>query len=250
MKRRQIIGSALALAGMGLVGGARGSDPQNAGRGCVVPPLRKPERGRLRVGFLISEGSNVIDMAGPWEVFQDVMLHEGGMQHPFELYTLAESREPVRATGGLRLVPEYTLADAPAPDVVVVPAMRGSKVTLDWLRRVSAGNHLTMSVCTGAFQLGRAGLLDGLTATTHHDFQDDFAQEFPAVRLVKDVRFVEHDRIATAAGLTSGVDLALRVVERYYGRAIAQATAEYMEHESEAWKVAQVRRSSRIQVYA
>ena len=88
-----------------------------------------------------------------------------------------------------------------------------------------------MSVCTGAFVLGRAGLLDGRTATTHHDFWDEFQQRFPKVTLQRGSRFVEHERIATAGGLTSGIDLALRVVERYYGRETAVATAAYMEYE-------------------
>jgi len=86
-------------------------------------------------------------------------------------------------------------------------------------------------VCTGAFVLGRAGLLDGRTATTHHDFWDDFERTFPKVKLERGPRFVEHERIATAGGLTSGIDLALRVVERYYGRGTALTTANYMEYE-------------------
>jgi transcriptional regulator GlxA family with amidase domain len=80
--------------------------------------------------------------------------------------------------------------------------------------------------------LGRAGLLDGRTATTHHEFWDDFERTFPKVKLERGPRFVEHERVATAGGLTSGIDLALRVVERYYGRETAQATATYMEYES------------------
>jgi transcriptional regulator GlxA family with amidase domain len=87
-----------------------------------------------------------------------------------------------------------------------------------------------MSVCTGAFVLARTGLLDGKTATTHHQFYDDFASSFPAIRLVRDRRFVEHDRVATAGGLTSGIDLALRVVERYLGLEAAAAVARYMEY--------------------
>ena len=92
-----------------------------------------------------------------------------------------------------------------------------------------------MSVCTGAYILAEAGLLDGLEATTHHGFHKDFAGQFPTVKLIPDRRYVEHDRIATAAGLTSGIDLALRVVERYLGREAATKMARYMEHESQAW---------------
>lgn len=202
--------------------------------------LTPPATGKIRVAFLISEGSNVIDMAGPWEVFQDTMIPERGSTHEdamvFELMTVAATRDPVRATGGLQLVPDYSLADAPQPHVIVIPAMRGTPAVHEWLRQKSAKADLTMSVCTGAFQLGRAGLLDGLAATTHHDFWDDFATAFPKVELRRGPRFVENGRIATAGGLTSGIDLALRVVERYFGRAAAERTAAYMEHSSDGWK--------------
>jgi transcriptional regulator GlxA family with amidase domain len=91
-----------------------------------------------------------------------------------------------------------------------------------------------MSVCTGAFHLARTGLLDGRTATTHHQFQDRLAREFPAVKVQRGVRFVEHEKVATAAGLSSGIDLALRVVERYFGRGAALRTAAYMEYDARA----------------
>jgi transcriptional regulator GlxA family with amidase domain len=93
-----------------------------------------------------------------------------------------------------------------------------------------------MSVCTGAFQLGKAGLLEGLKATTHHEFWDDFAKQYPKVNLERGVRFVDNGHIATAGGLTSGIDLALHVVARYYGEEVAAATAKYMEYASERWK--------------
>ena len=93
-----------------------------------------------------------------------------------------------------------------------------------------------MSVCTGAFQLGRAGLLKGLKATTHHQFWDEFQSEFPDVALQRGLRFVDNGRIATAGGLTSGIDMALHVVARYFGDEVAAATAGYMEHASDAWR--------------
>jgi transcriptional regulator GlxA family with amidase domain len=202
-----------------------------------APALTPPARGHIRVAFLISEGSNVIDMAGPWEVFQDVHVHDRGPDHasmmPFELFTVAATRDPVRLTGGLRVTPDYSVDDAPQPDVVVIPAMRGRREVHAWLRRVAPEADVVMSVCTGAFQLAGAGLLDGLQATTHHDYWDAFAREFPQVALVRGERWIEStDKIATAGGLTSGIDLALRVVERYFGRETAKATATYMEYRS------------------
>jgi transcriptional regulator GlxA family with amidase domain len=113
---------------------------------------------------------------------------------------------------------------------VVVPAHDATDETLAWLRHVSPKSQLIMSVCTGAFVLADTGLLDGKTATTHHQFYDDFESTFPEVELVRGPRFVEHEKLATAGGLTSGIDLALRVVERYLGKNGAQATARYLEY--------------------
>jgi transcriptional regulator GlxA family with amidase domain len=138
-------------------------------------------------------------------------------------------------SGGLKLVPDYTFADVPECKVVVVPAQKGSAALHEWLRKVSTTADVTMSVCTGAFQLARAGLLNRRTATTHHDFLDRLQKEFAAVKVIRGVRFVEHERIATAAGLSSGIDLALRVVERYFGRVAAQQTAAYMEYQGSGW---------------
>lgn len=200
-------------------------------------PVRSlPKRNQIRVAFLLGDSANVIDTAGPWEVFQDVMLHEHGPHHPFELFTVAPTTAVLRMTGGLRVQPNYSLEDAPEPHVIVVPAQRSHDDSLQWLRRASAKTDVTMSVCTGAFQLGRAGLLTGQTATTHHQFWDQFAKEFPTIELRRGLRFVDNGRIATAGGLTSGIDMALHVVSRYFGDSIAQATAEYMEYSSAAWR--------------
>ena len=93
-----------------------------------------------------------------------------------------------------------------------------------------------MSVCTGAFKLAELGMLDGLTATTHHDYWESFESQFPKVKLERGFRFIDHGRIATAGGLTSGIDMALHVVSRYFGEEAAQSTATYMEHDSAGWR--------------
>jgi transcriptional regulator GlxA family with amidase domain len=181
----------------------------------------------------------VIDFAGPWEVFQDVHVSSRGTTHddqmPFQLFTVAEKIETITGSGGLKLVPDYTFDNVPQPKVVVVPAQRGSQALHAWLRKVTTSSDVVMSVCTGAFQLGRAGLLKGKSATTHHDFLDRFAETFPDVTVKRGLRFVEEEKISTAGGLSSGIDLALRVVDRYFGREVAQATAVYMEYQSKGW---------------
>lgn len=201
--------------------------------------LHPPAKGRIAVAFAISEGVTVIDFAGPWEVFQDVMLGGSGenMEMPFQLFTVSEKTEPITGSAGLKLIPDYTFETAPQPKVVVVPAQRGSTALHEWLRKVSKSTDVTMSVCTGAFQLAAAGLLSGKSATTHHDYQDNLAKRYPNIDVKRGVRFVEGDKISSAGGLTSGIDLALRVVERYYGRQVAQTTADYMEYQSKGWIV-------------
>jgi transcriptional regulator GlxA family with amidase domain len=139
-------------------------------------------------------------------------------------------------TGGLAVKPEYTIDNAPQPHVIVVPAQKSTAESREWLKRASAGTDVTMSVCTGAFQLARAGLLEGIPATTHHDYFEDFAKEFPDIELRRGLRFVDSGRIATAGGLTSGIDMALHIVSRYFGVKAAEATATYMEYASDAWR--------------
>jgi transcriptional regulator GlxA family with amidase domain len=182
----------------------------------------------MKVAFVLTEGANVIDMAGPWEVFQDTMV---GDQMGFELFTVGESSSPVTMTGGLRAVPQYTFANAPHADVVVIGAQRGASALPEWLRARAKDSRVVMSVCTGAFKLADAGLLEGKKATTHHEFWDSFAKKFPNVRLERGSRFVQSDDVLfTAGGLTSGIDLALHIVERFYGREVADRTAAYMEY--------------------
>jgi transcriptional regulator GlxA family with amidase domain len=212
------------------------ADPAPAAAGVeAAARLPVPSTGRIKVAFVISPEATVIDFAGPWEVFQDVVLHGGDMDMPFQLFTVGPSREPVRVSGGLRIVPDYTFEDAPDAKVIVVPAQQGSPRLHEWLRSASARADLTMSVCTGAFVLADAGLLNGRTATTHHDFLDRFESFYPRIKVRRDVRWVEGPRIATAGGLTSGIDLALRVVARYYGQEVAQRTATFMEHTGTGW---------------
>jgi transcriptional regulator GlxA family with amidase domain len=182
----------------------------------------------MKVAFVLTEGANVIDMAGPWEVFQDTMV---GDRMGFELFTVGESSSPVTMTGGLRVVPQHTFANAPHADIVVIGAQRGASALPEWLRARAKDSRVVMSVCTGAFKLADAGLLDGKKATTHHEFWDAFAKKFPNVQLDRGSRFVQSDDVLfTAGGLTSGIDLALHIVEKFYGREAADRTAAYMEY--------------------
>ena len=236
-----ILGAALALPATRALSAPNESNASDVkGLPTEKYKLTPPANGPIPVALVISEGVNVIDFSGPWGVFSSVMLG-GGTDHtmhmtPFDLITVSDKTEVV-TSGDLKIVPNYTFANVPAVKVVVIPAQQGSDAMIEWLRKVTPTTDVTMSVCTGAFKLAKAGLLSGKAATTHHDFIDKLQKEYPDIDVKRGVRFVEGEKIATAGGLTSGTDLALRVVERYFGREIAQTTATYMEYQGKGWIV-------------
>ena len=147
-------------------------------------------------------------------------------------------KEPVTVSGGMKVLPDYTFKTAPAPKLIVIPAMdthQAPAEMYDWIRTASKGTDVTMSVCNGAFILAKTGLLSGKQATAHHGGYLRFAGTFPDVRLKRGARFVEDGKFATAGGVSSGIDLALRVVERYVGRDIAAQVADGMEYQGKGW---------------
>ena len=235
MRRREFL---VGTAAWGMTLAAAGGvlpDPTPEGNDPSIR-LVPPAKGTIPVAVAISEGAVVIDFAGPWEVFQDVHVPERGTtmdeMMPFRLFTVSETTKPIRGSAGLQLVADYTFENAPQPKVIVVGAQRGGEALHAWLRKAGAQADITMSVCTGAFQLAKAGLLSGKPATTHHDSFDRLAKQFPDIEVRRGLRFVESSpKLATAGGLSSGIDLALRVVERYFGRAAAEQTAKYMEYQ-------------------
>lgn len=226
MHRREFIGTTIA-ASVALLGAGRAGSAEDA----PLTPL--PKRERTKVAFMLGEGANVIDTAGPWEVFQDTVIEH---RDAFELYTVAPTDDLLRMTGGLTVKPTYSVKNAPQPNLIVIPAHKSTNDSIAWLRSASAGTDVTLSICTGAFQLAKAGLLNGIPATTHHDFWHEFQKKYPDIELRRGLRFVDSGRIATAGGLTSGIDMALHIVARYFGTETAETTAAYMEYTSDAWR--------------
>lgn len=227
MNRRQALGS--AVAGSLAFAAAAKTAALAAPAHSPGTPLPVPKDGRIKVAFVISNGANVMDLAGPWETFGDLMFPNGDM--PFELYTIAETTQIVAMTGGLRVEPTYSFDSIPSmPNVIVVGAQSNhSPAFMELLRYVQGKVELTMSVCTGAFKLAESGILNGKSATTHHDYYDEFAKKYPAVTLVRGERFVDDGNIVTAGGLTSGISAALHVISRYYDAESAARTAAYLE---------------------
>ena len=194
--------------------------------------FKPPAKGPVAVAFVLSDGANVIDFAGAWEVFQDT-ARPGTEEPAFRLFTVSEARKTLTLTGGLKVVPDYTFAEAPPADIVVVGANGMTPGMVPWLKKVGDDprTQVLMSVCTGAFKVAATGLFDGKLATTHHDFFEDFAARFPKVRLERGARYVQSGpHLFSAGGLTSGIDLALDIVERFYGKDTANLTARYMEY--------------------
>lgn len=203
--------------------------------------LIAPAHGTITVLFVVTHEANVIDIAGAWEVFQETMVPSRGTsmddQMPFRPAIVSDSMNPVELTGGMKVIPTYTFADAPPASVIVVGAQMGAPGILEFLRARHSKGETIMSVCTGAFILGGAGLLDGKRATTHHDFMDDFRKAYPRVTLMPGNRYVQSDAtIFTAGGLTSGIDLALHIVDLYFGPDVAAKTANHLEYPGTGWK--------------
>jgi transcriptional regulator GlxA family with amidase domain len=194
-----------------------------------------------RVGILVFDGVEVLDFAGPFEVFSRTRLVPGiearrsELSAPFDVFTVARSREPVTATGGLVVLPRHSFEDAPHIDLLVVPGGFGTRAllkdeaVLDWIRRAAGAAHRVTSVCTGSLLLAQAGLLEGRRATTHWGALDLLESLGRGVIVEREARVVE-DGIVTSAGVASGIDMAFRVVESLFGREVADETAKYIEH--------------------
>ena len=181
---------------------------------------------RPSVAVLLFDGAEVIDYAGPWEAFG-----EAG----FKVFTVAEKIAPISATFGQKIVPDYTFANSPEADVLLVPGggVRGAVQNAElikWVQKNAGTSKHVMSVCTGAFILAKAGLLDGLGATTVSHAIGDLAKAAPTTKVVSDQRYVDNGKIVTTAGLSSGIDGAFHVIAKIKGTGEAQATALGMEY--------------------
>jgi putative intracellular protease/amidase/YHS domain-containing protein len=234
---RACVGAPIAVA-MGCAAAAT-STPRSS-RPLPVPPamggpLPMPADRSIPVAFLLSPGAEVVDFAGPWGVFEYVDVPDG--DNPFVLFTVAESDAPLRVSGGLTVVPAHTFADAPAPRVIIIPAQSDpSPATVAWLERASQAADLTVGICTGAFLLAETRLLAGRRVTTHHGALNLLAADHPEFEVIRGARFVDDGNISTAGGLTSGIDLALHIVERYLGRITAERTAHALEYQGNGWR--------------
>ncbi|MFI6558351.1 GlxA family transcriptional regulator [Streptomyces griseus] len=178
---------------------------------------------------VLFDGVQSLDVSGPMEVFSGASRSPGVS---YDLRTASLDGRPVRSTSGLTLVPDSSLADAPAPHTLLVPGgqgTRGSQPGLTgWLREHAPRAERLVSVCTGALLLAEAGLLDGHRVTTHWNYCERLARDYPAVEVDPEPIFVRDGRLATSAGVTAGIDLTLALVEEDHGRDLALTIARHL----------------------
>lgn len=188
------------------------------------------------VAMLIFDEVEVLDFCGPFEVFGVAGLRSTG-ERPFYVYTIAEKSEPVSARNGLSINPNFTLADCPQPDILLVPGGWGTRrvihneALVNWVREQAGHVELVLSVCTGALVLAKAGLLEGLSATTHFQALNELRDLAPNTTLCLDQRYVDNGQVVLSAGISAGIDMSLYVVARLLGEEQANETARYMQYD-------------------
>ena len=194
---------------------------------------------RKTVGIVVFDDVEVLDFTGPFEVFSVTRIDPARRREetsPFDVKLISEAGGMTRAAGELKVQADFTLADCPKLDILVVPGGWGTRremrnsLTIDWIRTRAAEVELLTSVCTRSLLLGSAGLLDGKRATTHWQALEFMRQQFPAVTVIGEEHVVEDGPVMTSAGISAGIDMALRCVARVCGESAARDTAAFMEY--------------------
>jgi transcriptional regulator GlxA family with amidase domain len=193
-----------------------------------------PDVHRRSVGILLFDDVEVLDFAAPFEIFSVCGRRDGS--YPFDVFTIAERTRPIAARGSLKVIPKHSFESHPKIDILVVPGGFGTRVeilnqiVLDWIKVQAAQAEIVLSICTGALLLGRAGLLDGLPATTHHGALKLLQEIAPLAHVQGDRRVIDNGNLVVAAGVSSGMDASFHVVARLLGPAVARETADYIEY--------------------
>lgn len=192
---------------------------------------------KWKVGILLFHEVEVLDFAGPFEVFS-VTLGKGDTDKAFDVSIVAEKMEPIKARNGLTVFPDFDFEHAPQLDILIVPGGYGAEeieiknpVVINWIRETASTAKLTASVCTGAFLLAKSGLLDGKTATTHWMDIDRLEREFPRIKVVRGKKYIDEESIMTSGGISAGINMSLYIVRKLLGKEIAEKTAKRMEYD-------------------
>ncbi|GAA0311324.1 transcriptional regulator GlxA family with amidase domain [Gracilibacillus halotolerans] len=187
------------------------------------------------VGILLFDEVEVLDFAGPFEVFS-ITTYEDFSTKAFDVSTISETGEIIFARNGLKVQPDYSFENAPAFDIVVVPGGPGVReaqidnpTVIEWIANQMNEEIITTSICTGAFLLAKAGVLNGKVATTHWMSYDRFEESFPEITLRRNVKFVDQGNILTSGGVSAGINMSLYIVQRLLGENIASNLARGIE---------------------
>ncbi|MED3033735.1 DJ-1/PfpI family protein [Bacillus tropicus] len=187
------------------------------------------------VGIFLFNDVEVLDFAGPFEVFSVTEVHE---EKPFTVYTVSQNGEMITARNGLKVKPDYSIEDLPPVDILIIPGGKGVRenevkndIIINWVRQQMKEVKLMTSVCTGALLLAKAGLLEGLKATTHWASIQTFKKDFPNVEVMENVKFVDEGHIITSAGISAGINMSFHIVKNLLGVEIAEETAKSMEYD-------------------
>ena len=195
----------------------------------------EPKPYTRNVAIVVYENAEPLDWTGPFEVYNDAAHFGAANGEPaFNVYIVSKTTDPINAQG-LKVVPNYSIANAPKPDIVVFPGGPANKITNDpeffaWAKTASVNAEVAQSVCTGAFVLAKAGLLDKLEVTTFHGAIDALQKAYPATSVKNGRRFVDNGQVITTAGISAGIDGSLHMVARLLGRRVADQVATYMEY--------------------
>jgi len=194
---------------------------------------------RKNAGIVLFTDVELLDFAGPFEVLSVTRLDESRRREepsPFRGFTVAENEYPIQTFGGVTVVPEFTIDNCPKLDILVVPGGWGTRKEINnkkliaWIQEKSREAELITSVCTGSVLLGKAGILNGRSATTHWRALDWLHEVAPEARVIADQHVVKDGNLFISAGISAGIDMALHIVAHYFGEEIAQATARHMEY--------------------
>ncbi|WP_336245831.1 DJ-1/PfpI family protein [Paenibacillus apiarius] len=189
------------------------------------------------VGILLFNDVEVLDFAGPFEVFAVTGQTLTTASSPFLVKTVSEDGKLVTARNGLKLQPDYSYADAPQFDILIIPGGPGSrtemynKATIKWVQERMDKVDIMASVCTGALILAEAGLLDGKTVTTHWNSYDRLESDYLSLTVKRNVKFVDEGKIVTSGGISAGINMSFHLVKRLLGKEVAANTAKMMEYD-------------------
>lgn len=188
------------------------------------------------VAILLFDEVELLDFCGPFEVFS-VAGTRSKAERLFRVYTVAEKAGALNTSNGLSVNSAYTLEQSPQADILLVPGGRGTRTQVhnaglvNWIKEQAAHVELLLSVCTGALLLAKAGLLEGLSATTHFAAFDELKALAPTTTLCPDERYVDNGKIVLSAGVSAGIDMSLYVVSRLVGQELADGTARHIQYD-------------------